>query len=78
MLKPHSRDADVGSWEIWHLRLNVGEMLTCLAKIVLPACGRRCVLELKKAVLGVQSEDLPIWGSTNVSVVFRGAPLAGA
>ena len=30
-------------------------MLTCLAKISLPACGRRCVLELKKAVLGVQS-----------------------
>ena len=30
-------------------------MLTCLAKISLPACGRRCVLELKKAVLGGQS-----------------------
>ena len=37
------------------MRLNVGKMLTCLAKISLPACGRRCVLELKKAVLGGQS-----------------------
>ena len=37
------------------MRRNVGNMLKCLAKISLPACGRRCVLELKKAVLGGQS-----------------------
>ena len=37
------------------LRRNVGKMLKCLAKISLPACGWRCVLELKKAVLGGQS-----------------------
>ena len=37
------------------MRLNVGKMLTCLAKISLPACGRRCVLELRNAVLGGQS-----------------------
>ena len=34
------------------MRRNVGKMLTCLAKISLPACGRRCVLELKKLFWG--------------------------
>ena len=44
-------------------RLNVGKMLTCLAKISLPACGRHCVLELRNAVLGGQTR--------NVKVVFQ-------
>ena len=44
-----------GRVEFRALLPNVGKMLTCLAKISLPACGRRCGLELKKLFVGVQS-----------------------